>query len=310
MFIESTQFDIKLNILKVCIMENKITERKNLNVKAFFDETTNTASYLIWDSISQEAAIIDPVFDYDSVSGKVNTHSADLILTFSAENNLKIKYILETHAHADHLSGAPYIKTKTGAKIAIGKDINLVQEIFRPMFNIQADETDFDILLSPKKDLYLGKILIKTMPTPGHTPACVSYKIEDSIFVGDTLFMPDYGTARCDFPGGSADDLYDSVQFILSHPKHTKLYMCHDYKAKGRENYAWETDVATQLSDNIHINETVSKSDFVKTRNARDKTLRAPKLLLPSIQVNINAGNLPKAENNGVSYLKIPIKSV
>lgn len=289
-------------------MNIKISDRKLLKIKAFFDEVTNTVTYLVWDKVSLDAAIIDPVFDFNGLTGAADTQSADLVLEFAANLNLKIKYALETHAHADHLSGAPYVKTKTDAKIGIGMNIDKVQEIFRPMFNQhKEDESDFDILLSPEEDLHLGKLTIHILPTPGHTPACVSYKIEDSIFVGDTMFMPDFGTARCDFPGGDAETLYDSIQLILSHPKQTKLYMCHDYKTADREEYAWESTVEEQLNDNIHVNSSIKKQDFVKTRNMRDAKLLAPKLLLPSIQVNINAGNLPKSEDNGVSYIKIPV---
>lgn len=292
-------------------MDNLITERNLLKLEAFFDEQTNTITYLIWDKDSLEAAIIDPVFDYNSISGAVDTHSADRVLDFAKKAGLSVKYALETHAHADHLSGAPYIKKQTGAKIGIGKNINQVQEIFRPMFNQHPEstaETDFDILLSPEQPLFLGALKVDILPTPGHTPACVSYKVEDSIFIGDTMFMPDFGTARCDFPGGDANKLYESVQLLLAHPKHTKLYMCHDYHTDSRKQYAWESTVEEQAASNIHINASVAKVDFVKTREARDATLIAPKLLLPSIQVNINAGNLPTAEDNGVSYMKIPIK--
>ncbi|MBL1241903.1 MAG: MBL fold metallo-hydrolase [OCS116 cluster bacterium] len=291
------------------LINTQITDHKLLNLKAFFDEETNTVTYLVWDKISQEAAIIDPVFDFNGLTGASDTHSADVVLEFAEQAGLNIKYVFETHAHADHLSGAPYIKTKTGAKIGIGENINKVQEIFRPIFNQhKQDESDFDILLSPEQPLYLGELPIYILPTPGHTPACVSFKIEDSIFIGDTMFMPDFGTARCDFPGGDAETLFESIQLILSHPKHTKLFMCHDYQTDERKDYAWETTVDEQQKTNIHVNQSIGKADFVKTREARDATLLAPKLLLPSIQVNINAGNLPKTEDNGVSYIKIPIK--
>lgn len=288
----------------------QITPRDKMQQKAFFDEATNTVTYLIWDKDSQEAAIIDPVFDFNSQTGKADTHSADLVLNYAQKRDLNIKYALETHAHADHLSGAPYIKRHTSAKIGIGAGISKVQEIFRPMFNQpdKSKEADFDLLLNGGDQLFLGTLPIQIMATPGHTPACVSYKVEDSIFVGDTLFMPDFGTARCDFPGGDAEQLFESIQSILSHPPETTLYMCHDYKTAERENYAWETSVAEQSQQNIHINKSIDKQTFVKTRQTRDAKLAAPKLLLPSIQVNINAGNLPKSEENGVSYIKIPIK--
>lgn len=289
-------------------MENQIKPRNLLKLKAFFDQQTKTVTYLVWDKDSREAAIIDPVFDFSGLTGVADTHSADQVLAFANQQDLKVIYALETHAHADHLSGAPYIKTKTGAQIGIGSDIYMVQEIFRPMFNQTDSESDFDLLLKQGEDLYLGNLAIEILATPGHTPACVSYKIEDSIFVGDTLFMPDFGTARCDFPGGDAVALYNSIQKILSHPKQTKLYMCHDYKSATRNEYAWETTVEQQSADNIHIGKGVDEAAFVALRNARDSKLSAPELLLPSIQVNINAGHLPKSEDNGVSYIKIPIK--
>lgn len=291
-------------------INNLTTKRKNLNIESFFDEETNTVTYLVWDKVSLEAAVIDPVFDFNNLTGAADTHSADRVLNFALSKNLQLKYALETHAHADHLSGAPYIKVKTGAKIGIGKGIEKVQEIFRPIFNQLDDEdiADFDVLLSSGELIYLGEMKMEILPTPGHTPACVSYKIEDSIFVGDTVFMPDFGTARCDFPGGDAAALFDSIQLILSHPKDTKLFMCHDYKSNIRDEYKWETTVKEQLDNNVHINKNVSKPEFIKMRNERDSNLKAPKLLLPSIQVNINAGNLPKAEDNGVAYIKIPIK--
>lgn len=291
---------------------NQITERNLLQLRSFFDMQTNTVTHLVWDKDSLEAAIIDPVFGFNAQTGVADTESADEVLGFALTKDLKIKYVLETHAHADHLSGAPYIKNKTGAKIGIGADISKVQEIFRPIFNQAATqddlETDFDLLLADGQDILLGDLPIQIMATPGHTPACISYKIEDSIFVGDTLFMPDFGTARCDFPGGDAEALYNSIQFILSHPKHTKLFMCHDYKTATRKEFGWETSVEQQLKENIHINASVKKDDFLAVRRARDEKLAAPELLLPSIQVNINAGKLPKAEDNGVSYIKIPIK--
>ena len=291
------------------LINHQITDRNLLKLRAFFDEETNTVTYLVWDRISLEAAVIDPVFDFNGLTGAADTQSADIVLEFAQKAGLTIKYVFETHAHADHLSGAPYIKSKTGAKIGIGENIHKVQEIFRPIFNQhKQDESDFDILLSPEKPLYLGEMPIYILPTPGHTPACVSFKIEDSIFIGDTMFMPDFGTARCDFPGGDAETLYESIQLILSHPKDTKLFMCHDYQTDQRKEYAWETSVDEQQKTNIHVNSSIGKVAFVKTREARDATLLAPKLLLPSIQVNINAGHLPKTEDNGVSYIKIPIK--
>ncbi len=282
----------------------------SLNYKGYFDQATNTISYLIWDKSSLEAAIIDPVYEIDMVTGATDSQPTDQIIEMAADKNLKIKYILETHAHADHLSGAPYLKSKIGAKIAIGANIKKVQNIFRPIFNLENKNDDFDILLGDSETLFLGEMVIEIIPTPGHTPACLSYKVEDNIFVGDTLFMPDFGTARCDFPGGDAGQLFDSIQKILDHPRDTKLFMCHDYLSGDRKEYKWETTVGEQSDTNIHINKTVNRDAFIEMRKKRDAGLKAPKLLLPSIQVNINAGNLPNAESNGVAYLKIPINAL
>jgi glyoxylase-like metal-dependent hydrolase (beta-lactamase superfamily II) len=224
---------------------------------------------------------------------------------------VKIAHVLETHAHADHLSGAPYIKLKTGATVAIGEHIKDVQRIFRPVFNamdVSGDGSEFDQLFQDGERFKLGSIDAEVIYTPGHTPACVSYKIGDAVFVGDTMFMPDYGTARADFPGGDARELYRSIQRILSLPKETRLFMCHDYKAPGRDQYAWETTVGEEKARNVQVHEGVSEDDFVKMRVARDATLAAPLLLLPSIRVNIRAGKFPPAEANGVHYLKVPVK--
>lgn len=281
------------------------------DIKAFFDEPTNTVSYLVSDPATRQAAVIDPVLDYDGRSGKADVRSADAILKYVADAGLTIAWVLETHAHADHLSGAPYIKTKTGAKVAIGEHIRDVQRIFRPVFNatdVSGDGSEFDKLLTDGEKLNIGNLQVEAMYTPGHTPACLSYKIGDAVFVGDTLFMPDYGTARADFPGGDARTLYRSIQRILSLPQQTRLFMCHDYKAPGRDNYAWETTVAEERTRNVHVGGGVSEDDFVAMREKRDATLAAPLLLLPSIQVNIRAGKFPPAESNGVRYLKIPVK--
>lgn len=283
----------------------------NIRVADFFDKVTNTATYIVWDAVSCEAAIIDPVLDYDHAAGVFSTHSADELLAFIEKKDLHVRWILETHAHADHLSAAPYLKIKTGAPVAIGEHIRDVQTIFRAVFNlddVSGDGSEFDRLLKEGDRLYLGEQAIEVMHTPGHTPACVSYKIGDRVFVGDTLFMPDYGTARADFPGGSARALYQSIQRLLALAPETKIYLCHDYKAPGREEYCWVTTVDEQRLHNIHVGAHVGLDEFVAMREARDATLSAPKLLLPSIQVNIKAGNFPVAESNGVRYLKIPIK--
>lgn len=285
--------------------------KQNLFIEASFDKATNTISYIVADLETKQAAIIDPVLDYDQNSGEVDTASVDAMLARAKELDLAIIWALETHAHADHLSGSPLIKAKTGAKIGIGEHITKVQEIFRPVFNItdlKTDGSDFDRLFSHGDIFKIGDLDMEVMYTPGHTPADICYKIGDNVFVGDTLFMPDYGTARTDFPGGDAESLYDSIHSLLQLPDETKLFMCHDYKAPGRDNYAWETCVKDQ-KNNLHLKDGVSKERFVAMRNKRDAGLAVPRLLLPSIQVNIRAGRFPKAENNGVRYLLVPVKS-
>lgn len=280
-------------------------------IEAFFDEPTNTVSYLVWDAATRKAAVIDPVLDYDHRSGEVDNRSADEILARAKALGLEVEWALETHVHADHLSGAPYIKAQTGARIGIGEHVRDVQKIFRPVFNIEdmkTDGSDFDHLFVDGETLHLGNLQVEIIHTPGHTPACVAYKISDAVFVGDTLFMPDYGTARADFPGGDARQLYRSIKKLLSLPGDTRLFMCHDYKAPGRDEYAWETTVADERKHNKHVHEGVSEDEFVKMRETRDATLAAPTLLLPSIQVNMRAGKFPPAENNGVRYLLIPVK--
>ncbi len=280
-------------------------------IQPFFDEATNTVTYLVSDPATRQAAVIDPVLDYDHRSGKASPHSADRVLAAAGEQGLTVAWVLETHAHADHLSAAPYLKLRTGAQIAIGEHIRDVQAIFRPVFNlddVSGDGSDFDRLLHDGERLPIGTLTLEVLHTPGHTPACVSYRIGDTVFVGDTLFMPDYGTARTDFPGGSAQTLYRSIQRLLALPPQTRLFMCHDYKAPGRDAYAWETTVAQERMHNIHVHEGVTESEFVAMRERRDATLAAPTLLLPSIQVNIQAGRLPQAESNGVRYLKIPLR--
>jgi glyoxylase-like metal-dependent hydrolase (beta-lactamase superfamily II) len=280
-------------------------------IEAFFDEPTNTVSYLVWDAATRKAAVIDPVLDYDHRSGEVDNRSADEILARAKALGLEVEWALETHVHADHLSGAPYIKAQTGARIGIGEHVRDVQKIFRPVFNIEdmkTDGSDFDHLFVDGETLHLGNLQVEIIHTPGHTPACVAYKISDAVFVGDTLFMPDYGTARADFPGGDARQLYRSIKKLLSLPGDTRLFICHDYKAPGRDQYAWETTVADERKHNKHVHEGVSEDEFVKMRETRDATLAAPTLLLPSIQVNMRAGKFPPAENNGVPYLLLPVK--
>jgi glyoxylase-like metal-dependent hydrolase (beta-lactamase superfamily II) len=267
-------------------------------IQAFFDEATHTVTYLVADPATRQAAVIDPVLDYDHRSGKASTASADRVLAAAHEQALEIVWVLETHAHADHLSAAPYLKERTGAQVAIGEHIREVQILFRPVFNlddVSGDGSEFDRLLRDGETLAIGDLTVGVMHTPGHTPACVSYRIGDAVFVGDTLFMPDYGTARADFPGGSARTLYQSIQRLLALPPQTRLFMCHDYKAPGRDHFAWETIVADERARNVHVHEGVSVDEFVALRQHRDATLAAPTLLLPSIQVNIRAGRLPES---------------
>ncbi|MBM3530928.1 MAG: MBL fold metallo-hydrolase [Alphaproteobacteria bacterium] len=280
-------------------------------IRAFFDEPTNTVSYLVWDARTKKAAVIDPVLDFDHRSGKATVKSADALLEAAKAQGIEIVWVLETHAHADHLSGAPYVKLKTGAKVGIGEHIRDVQRIFRPVFNatdVSGDGSEFDHLFKDGERFAIGDLEGEVLATPGHTPACVSYKIGDAVFVGDTLFMPDYGTARADFPGGDARTLYRSIKRILDLPPETRLFMCHDYKAPGRDDYAWETTVGEERAKNVHVREGVSEDEFAKMRETRDAKLAAPLLLLPSIQVNIRAGHFPPADINGVHYLKVPVK--
>jgi len=281
------------------------------DIRAFFDQATNTVSYLVADPETRVAAAIDPVLDYDQTSGEVDTRSVERMLAAANAAGWRIAWTLETHAHADHLSGSPWVKAKTGARIGIGEHIKDVQRIFRPVFDatdLRTDGSDFDHLFKDGEHFAIGGLSAQVLYTPGHTPACVSYRIGDAVFVGDTLFMPDFGTARADFPGGDAHQLYRSIRRLLALPPQTRLFMCHDYKAPGRDAYAWETTVQAERDGNVHVREGVSEADFVAMREARDATLATPTLLLPSIQVNIRAGRFPPAEQNGVRYLKIPVK--
>ena len=281
------------------------------HIQAFFDEPTFTVSYLVGDPQTSQAVVIDPVLDFDPASGKVSTGSADAILAAAEAGGWHIALVLETHAHADHLTAAHYIKAKTAAPVGIGEHISTVQQVFRPVFGIEdllPAAGDFDRLLRDGERFTIGQMEIEVLHTPGHTPADVRYKIGDAVFVGDTLFMPDYGTARADFPGGDAHQLYRSIRKLLSLPSETRLYMCHDYKAPGRDHFAWETTVGEERDKSVHIHDGVSESEFVEMRHARDATLAAPRLLLPSIQVNVRAGRLPPAEANGTRYLKLPLK--
>jgi glyoxylase-like metal-dependent hydrolase (beta-lactamase superfamily II) len=282
-------------------------------IRAFFDHATFTISYLVWDPATRRAAVIDPVLDYHPSSGRTGTNSAQAILDAAEKAGIAIDWILETHAHADHLSAAAWLREKTSAKIAIGEHVVTIQKTFRPIFNakdVAADGTPFDRLLTDGERITLGNLAIEVLYTPGHTPACVSYRIGNHVFVGDTLFMPDYGTARADFPGGDASALYRSIRRLLSLPPETVLWLCHDYGAPGRTEYAWKTTVADERARNVQIRDGVTEKEFVAARTARDKTLAMPALILPSIQVNIRAGRMPPSEDDGNTYLKIPVNRI
>lgn len=283
----------------------------NPDIRAFFDEDTNTVTYLVSDPATGKAAVIDPVLHFDHRTGKAFSAPAERVLVTAAESGLEIEWILETHAHADHLTAAPYIKAKTGAKLGIGEHIKKVQAIFRPVFNatdVSGDGSEFDHLFTDGETFRIGNLEVLVLHVPGHTPADIAYNVGDAVFVGDTLFMPDYGTARADFPGGDARTLYRSIRKLFSLPDETRLFMCHDYLPKGRETYVWETTVGEQKRANVHVHEGVTEDDFVGMRTKRDSGLAAPLLLLPSIQTNMRAGSFPPAEDNGVAYLKIPVK--
>lgn len=282
-------------------------------VRTFFDEATSTATHVVWDPDTLDAAVIDSVKDYDPKSGRTHTESADAVIAFVREQGLTVGWILETHVHADHLSAAPYLERELGARIGIGSRIATVQGVFKKIFNAEQDfATDgrqFDHLFEDGETFALGGIEARVLHTPGHTPACATYVIGDAAFVGDTLFMPDFGTARCDFPGGDARVLFRSVQRILELPADTRLFMCHDYAPGGRE-YRWQSTVAEERAHNIHVHDGVSEDEFVRMRTERDATLDMPVLILPSVQVNMRAGVMPPPEDNGVSYLKIPVDTL
>ncbi len=279
-------------------------------VRAFFDDATNTVSYLAWDPATKRGAVIDPVLDWDNRSGEASTASADAVLRAAEAEGVAVDWVLETHVHADHLTAAPYVKVRTGAPVGIGERICDVQTIFRPVFNaedLQPECGDFDRLFRDGEEFALGSLTARVMHVPGHTPACVAYVVGDAVFVGDTLFMPDYGTARCDFPGGSAQALWRSIRRLLALPPETRVFTAHDYKAPGRDSYAWESTVAEQRARNPHVKDGTTEEEFVAMREARDAKLAPPMLLVPSIQVNMRAGRFPPAESNGVRYLRIPV---
>jgi glyoxylase-like metal-dependent hydrolase (beta-lactamase superfamily II) len=283
-------------------------------VHAFFDEATNTLTYVVREPEGRACAIIDSVLDFDYASGRTDTRSADAVIEFVRKENLDLQWILETHVHADHLSAAPYIQERLGGKIGIGQRITVVQDTFGKVFNegtrFQRDGSQFDKLFDQGDVLMIGQMRGDVLHTPGHTPACLTYVIGDAAFVGDTLFMPDFGTARCDFPGGSSETLFDSVQKILALPDATRIFVGHDYKAPGRDVYAWETTVGAQKAMNIHIGAGKSKAEFMAMRDARDATLAMPRLIIPSLQVNMRAGQMPEPEDNGQSYLKVPVNGL
>ncbi|MEO8810917.1 MAG: MBL fold metallo-hydrolase [Rhodanobacter sp.] len=280
-------------------------------VKAFFHEPSNTFSYVVWDPAMREAAVLDAVLDYEPAAGRTRHHSVEGIIAFVQAQGLTVTWVIDTHVHADHLSASPYVRAKLGGKLAIGAHISAVQETFGRLFNagsdFACDGSQFDHLFHDGERYRLGSIEATAIDTPGHTPACMTHLIGDAAFVGDTLFMPDYGTARCDFPGGDAAILYASIHRIFALPDATRIFLCHDYKAPGRDEFAHETTVAAQRAGNIHVRDGIGEAEFVAVRSARDATLKVPQLILPAVQVNMRAGQLPPAEDNGVRYMKIPL---
>lgn len=283
-------------------------------IASFFDPATYTVTYVVHDPATMEAAIVDSVLDFDPNSGRTSTLSADKVIDYVTSHNLKVTWLLETHAHADHFSAAPYLQDKLGGKIAIGADIVTVQTVFGKLFNagteFERDGSQFDALFKDGDTFSIGSLPVTVMHVPGHTPACIAYVVGEAVFVGDTMFMPDYGTARADFPGGDARTLFRSLRRILSLPPETRLFMCHDYLPKGRSEYVWETTVAAEREGNVHAHDGITEDEFVAMREARDATLDMPRLILPSVQVNMRAGHLPPPDENGVTYLKIPVNAV
>lgn len=283
-------------------------------IASFFDPATFTVTYVVHDPATMEAAIVDSVLDFDPSSGRTSTVSADKVVDYVTSHNLKVYWLLETHAHADHLSAAPYLQDKVGGKIAIGQQIATVQNVFGKLFNagteFERDGSQFDALFKDGDTFKIGTVPVTVMHVPGHTPADIAYVVGDAVFTGDTMFMPDYGTARADFPGGDARKLFRSLRRILSLPDETRLFMCHDYLPNGRSQYVWETTVAAEREGNIHAHDGVTEDEFVQMREARDATLDMPRLILPAVQVNMRAGHMPPADDNGVTYLKLPINAV
>jgi len=306
--------DRNLNRATAQIERAQADKRLHPSIAGFFDEATNTVSYVVHDPKTGEAAIIDSVLDFDAASGRTSNGSADRMIEYVTSNNLKVTWLIETHAHADHISAAPYLQERLGGKLAIGRDIIRVQEVFGKLFNagtdFERDGSQFDKLFEDGETFRIGELEGIALHVPGHTPADMAFIIGDAAFVGDTIFMPDFGTARADFPGGDAGQLFRSIRRLLSLPDETRLFLCHDYKAPGRDEYAWETTVKQQREENVHVKDGVTEQDFVAMRTDRDKTLSMPKLIMPSVQVNIRGGRLPDPEENGVSYIKIPVNAV
>jgi|TARA_R110002096_G_scaffold112543_16_gene245128 glyoxylase-like metal-dependent hydrolase (beta-lactamase superfamily II) len=283
-------------------------------VTGFFDEATNTISYVVADPATNRCAVIDSLLDFDQASGRTKTESSDRLIAFVRQQQLECDWIIDTHVHADHLSAAPYVRQQLGGRTAIGEHVSTVQRVFSKIFNegqsFQTDGRQFDHLFADGEHYRVGSIEARAIHTPGHTPACMSHLIGDALFVGDTIFMPDFGTARCDFPGGDAGTLYDSIQKLFALPDDTRMFLCHDYKAPGRDDYVWETTVGAQKRSNIHVKAGTSRDEFIAMRTARDATLDMPKLILPSVQVNMRAGDMPPPESNGQRYMKIPINAL
>ncbi|WP_113372240.1 MBL fold metallo-hydrolase [Rhizobium sp. SYY.PMSO] len=310
----ATELDVHLSHAAEVIRDALANSALRPAIRSFFDPSTFTISHVVRDPGSNACAIIDSVLDYDPASGRTMTASAQALIDYIKSETIEVQWLLETHAHADHLSAAPVLQAAIGGQLAIGRDIIRVQEVFGKIFNagteFQRDGSQFDRLFQDGDRFKIGNLDATVLHVPGHTPACLAYVVGDAIFPGDTMFMPDYGTARCDFPGGDARTLYRSIKRLTQLPDDARMFMCHDYKAPGRDDYAWETTVGAERTGNIHVHDGVSEDEFVKMRTERDATLAMPKLILPSVQVNMRAGKLPPAEDNGVQYLKIPVNAL
>lgn len=309
-----TQADVVLQAATEQVLKVASDAALRPQIVSFFHAATYTVTYVVHDPSTMEAAIIDSVLDFDPNSGRTDTLAADQVIDYVKEHNLKVTWLLETHAHADHFSAAPYLQEKLGGKIAIGAEITTVQNVFGKLFNagteFERDGSQFDALFRDGDTFAIGNLPVTAMHVPGHTPADIAYVVGDAVFVGDTMFMPDYGTARADFPGGDARQLFRSLRRILSLPPETRLFMCHDYLPKGRTTYVWETTVAAEREGNIHAHDGITEDEFVQMREARDATLDMPRLILPAVQVNMRAGHMPPPDDNGVTYLKIPVNAV